>query len=761
MNAFTSPSSRLARRSICRSSALALGLFAGAGATAHAKGPQPFSTFELAALNASPVVELDRYRVTSDRERPVDATPLKLPTTLHETPRSVSVFDATRLREQNFQTPVDTFFYTPGVFPNSTAGGGYHFIARGFRMAPEDTRVDGFVGFNVGGGQTAQSLYGIDRVVVLRGPAGLLYGAASLPGGMINVITKKPQEIAATRLDVTTSTYAGGGLDAGERLTIGAELDTTGPLTADGRVLYRAIVAGDNAEHFTGDILNRTRFAAASLTFQLDTEGRYTFTPLVQAAKYRRPAGAAMVASPSTSLATNDGLTGPINEGDLSPLGVNLYSGGRDDEMFLAGFDFHGKPSDAFKFYAGHRFISFDTDIDQFTPQVTSAAQRTQLVAQNTVSRTPAKSSTNRDAHNFDVNATYEFAGSGWKNLTQAGFNGRFYNASARTATGSTAAQSPVNIYTGAVTTPLVDTLTTWSAPAIDDDFYWNAYLQNQTSLADNRWVLTLGLGYGQQHYNDDATRKGDVTPNAALVYNVTRHLALYASYSTSYSPTDPDNEDFSGRRGVFDPSTGTNYEAGLKFDLPAQRASVALAVFETRRDNVVVQDTSRGQVNANGNPYFIETEGQRARGVEASGEIELLPAWRVTGTFAWIDASYATGLYPTPVAKTPEYSWSLYNRYDFRQGALKDLGFSLGLVWQDQRMAGNAARTAATPDPLTLPSFLRVDAAVFYRLTNAIDLSLNVQNALDETYFIDGTTGANLLIGAPRTLTLRVGYRF
>ena len=692
----------------------------------------------------------------------LDSTTLKLPITLHETPRSVSVIEADRIREQNFRTPVDTFYYTPSIFPNSTASGGYHFIARGFRMSPDETRIDGFSGFYVGGGQSPQMLYGVERIVVQRGPVGLLYGATALPGGLINIITKKPSEIAATRLDFTTATYAGNGVDFGDRATFGVELDSTGPLTKDGRVLYRGILAGDNSDQYTDDVVNKTRYLNAALTFKLDPEGRHTFTPLVQFADNLRPAGAAMVISPSTSLNVNDGSFGPINTSDLSPLSVNLYEGSRSDTMLVAGFDFRSQPSDALTFNAGYRCINYETDINQWTPQVSNAAQRNQLVNSNTVSRIQAKSEAERASHNFDVNGIYEFQPTDWwKDLVQVGLNGRFYRSESRTATGPLGTpQSPIHIYTGAAA-PVTDVSTGWGATALDDDFYWNTYFQNQAAFLDEMFVLTVGLGYGQQHFNDAPTREGDLTPNAALVYNPTKQLALYASYSTSYQPADPTLENFAGQSGTFDPQTGVNYEVGVKYDLPSNRASIAAALFRTERDNVIAQDTSLGTVNTNGQPYYLQQGGQRAEGVELSGEFRLQKNWSLIGTFAWIDASYKTGLFPEPVAKTPEFSWSLFTRYEITRGPLKNLAANLGVVWQDERLAGNAARTATSPDPLILPDFYRVDFGLSYKLNRHADVALNIANVFDEKIFVDGTTGANLLMAAPRTLTLRFGYRF
>ncbi|MGC4074905.1 MAG: TonB-dependent receptor [Nibricoccus sp.] len=105
--------------------------------------------------------------------------------------------------------------------------------------------------------------------------------------------------------------------------------------------------------------------------------------------------------------------------------------------------------------------------------------------------------------------------------------------------------------------------------------------------------------------------------------------------------------------------------------------------------------------------------------------------------------------------------AWSVYRRYDFTQGALKNLGASLGVVWQDERLGGNSGRSATAPDPLMMPSFYHVDGGIFYRINSRMDVSLSIANLFDEKIFVAGTTGANLEIAAPRTLSLRVRYRF
>ena len=696
---------------------------------------------------------------------------LKLPSTLHETPRSVTVVGSERIREQDFQYVNDVLNYVPGMAVNSYRTGGYHFYARGYRMGPDDTRVDGFAGLNAGGRYSA-SLFGVEQAVILRGPAGLLYGSASSPGGFINLVTKKPEETRFTQLDFRTTGYAGNGVGLAERPSAALDVDTTGPLLPNGRILYRALFTVENQNYFTDDVLDRNRYANASLTFKLDEDGDYTLTPMVQWTRFNRPAGGGILISPSTSLSTNDGISSPINTRDLSPLDVNTSEGGGVDEIVQTGLTFNGNLAGAVRVNAAYRYLGYDTEIDQFTPVVATPAQIELLRERGLVERVESRSVTNRIYHNADVNASYEIRSSGWwRSMLQVGGQTRISSVRSATAPGFTPRpHSPIDIYTGEASAPLVSTYPELVNGQWTDTTFWNTFVQNRTALAHGRVVFTVGLGYGQNHVGRASVRKSDLMPNLALLVNVTDQLAVYGSYATSYNPSDPDAEDLLGNTATFDPTIGRNYEIGAKYDLPNRRVSMALAFFHNELDNTLVQSGPL-DLNPNGNRYFVQVGARRARGVELTTEVQPIADLRITGSVSYLDAVY-TGDGPesagTSLAipgsraeKSPRWSYSVWSRYDRTEGALKGLGGGLGIVWQDERLGSNGARTGLAPDPLLLPAFARVDASLFYRFDAHTDLSLNVENLFDELIFVNGTVGSSLEVAAPRTLSLRLGYRF
>lgn len=719
--------------------------------------------------------------VLDSAEAAVEST-LKLPVSIHETPRSLTVVGEQRIREQNFRQVSDVLNYVPGTTQNSYRNGSYHFYSRGYRMSPDDTRVDGFVGVNVGGGGFGASMFGVEEAVVLRGPAGLVYGQSGSPGGFINLVSKKPQENHFTRIDLRGGGYAGNDVSFDERPMYGIDFDSTGKVFGSDRILYRTLFTVENMNYFTRDTLDRNRYANASLTFKLDEEGLYTLTPSAQYTRYFRPYGGGIIASPSSSLSAaaerviaGDPFNAPINESDLSPLDVNLFGGRRIEETKWGGLDFRGIITEKLRVNAAYRYISFDTDINSFTPQATSAPQINQLRTQNTVSRIQAKSQTDRKYNNFNADAVYEWKNAGWwRNTTQIGFYERILDSRTTSALGSIAPQSPINIYTGATTSPLRDNLNLTFNPWMRDKV-WNGFVQNRTSLDNGRWNFTLGFNYGENKPATGATRKSGLIPNAAVVFNATPELAVYASYSTSFNPTDPTLEDEQGNRGTFDPTVGANYEVGAKYDLLNRRIGLTFALFQNQIDNALVQ-SDINRVNPNNQRFYVPAGTRRARGAEITGEFQIRQDLRVSAGASYIEAIYkgfpsnltraGASLANAPIPnswaeKTPRWTYNVYTRYDRREGYLKGFGAGFGLNRQGKRLGSNGARTFAAPDPLVLPAFTRVDTALFYRLNKFVDFAVNVENLFDEVIFVNASVGSSIEIAAPRTMTFRTTFNF
>jgi len=133
-------------------------------------------------------------------------------------PQAVQVINADLFADQGARDATDIYRNISGVSFFSYAGVTF----RGFRQDQsfyDGQRGNPFIGFSV------PQLFNIERVEVLKGPAGLFFGPGS-PGGIINYVSKTPSDKAGLRAVITGGTY--------DRIGLSAE--ATGPVDSSGLI---------------------------------------------------------------------------------------------------------------------------------------------------------------------------------------------------------------------------------------------------------------------------------------------------------------------------------------------------------------------------------------------------------------------------------------------------------------------------------------------------------------------------------------------
>jgi iron complex outermembrane receptor protein len=714
------------------------------------------------------VLQMEKFDVTGTRPKEVDSTTLKLPTTIQDTPRSVTVIDSSRIREQDFQSGSDVLLWVPGVNTNGAVQESYHFYARGFRQVANEWRVDGFQGRTVGGSYSP-NLFGVEQVSVLKGPAGLLYGTASSPGGMINLVTKKPRDIASVTVDTRLRTFAGQDSALGDRVSYEVELDATGPVTQDGRLLYRFLSSVEESALTYRGQSDRNQFYRLSFTRKLDAAGRYQLTPLVEWSTEDRATRNAVI-SPSSSRTTNDGRT-DYTTADVSPRSVNLAAGSRVDGNLTWGADLAAQYTPAWRGNTSFHFHERGYENNAWTIQTATLAQTNPADPLSWVlSRRHARAKSEFETVSFDTNTTGEYTPTDWaRTMLQFGLNGRLTDNQAYTAATSALNQSPINIYTGIAATPLVaDVPRSFALGNRTKGTVWNAYAQSQTEFW-GKAIFTAGFAYARETGKTitpagvttvNPARNSDLTPNLSLVYRLTKDLSLYTSYSTSYALADPTFEDVAGRRGTFNPTEGDSYEIGAKAALWGELVAASLSVFDTELNGVLVQ-SEVSELNPNGNRFYRQLDtGRKSRGVEAEFTVSPVHGWDTTATYAYIDAFNRNldGSRGAPAEMTPRHAVSVYSRYAFPKGALQGFSVRLGVIWQSDRWSGSAAPSATAPDPLLLKSFHRIDVGAGYRWKHW-SFALNIENLADSYFLLAGSTGVSMSPVNPRSIALRTSY--
>ena len=135
-------------------------------------------------------------------------TAMKTDTPVSETPRSVSIVTREQMDDRAAVSISDALRYTPGVQAGFYGEDNKQdwFIVRGFKQANNGLYRDGTRTYSSGFYSWQIDPFQLERTEILRGPASVLYGQTP-PGGVINVISKRPQDYSFGSVGVEYGTW--------------------------------------------------------------------------------------------------------------------------------------------------------------------------------------------------------------------------------------------------------------------------------------------------------------------------------------------------------------------------------------------------------------------------------------------------------------------------------------------------------------------------------------------------------------------------
>jgi iron complex outermembrane receptor protein len=200
----------------------------------------------------------------------------------------------------------------------------------------------------------------------------------------------------------------------------------------------------------------------------------------------------------------------------------------------------------------------------------------------------------------------------------------------------------------------------------------------------------------------------------------------------------------------AFEPERGTGYEVGIKGDFLNGRLSSTLAFYTVTKTNVATADPS----DLTGS-FSIQIGEQHARGIEFDIAGEILPGWKVIGSYAYTDAEITEdNTYPVgnALANTPQHTSSLWTTYTFQRGPLEGFGFGGGIF-------ANSKAYGDLDNSYTIPGFVRTDAALFYK-KDRLRASVNFKNLFSVRYF-EGTFLGTANPAAPFTVQGTISWEF
>jgi len=651
----------------------------------------------------------------------------KIDTPIVEVPQSMSLISRDQLEMRGVQGMTEALRYVPGTIVDNYGyePRGYEYvILRGFDALYTGNYRDGL---NQATGLYFSSFitepYNVERIEVIRGPASALFGQADA-GGIVNRISKRPDPKQRSEVEV----------QVGNMNRKQVAVDFGGALNDSESLVYRFVGVGldtENQQRYpNGDRPSiETLFVAPSLLWRISDA-----TSLTVLTDFRKgdTRGTTFYAQ------WPDGSFSGIASAD--PKHVHY----RHDQGSV-GYQFDHRFNDTWQLRQNFRFARVDMQTDEMFRNFL------------------ADSEFEPDGHTLRRLVAYTDEG-----LDQVLIDTQLY---ARFDSGAVAHNLLFGIDASRMDADLEFYLA--EAPSLDlfDPQYgqqidrptelWfgntqenrqiGAYLQDKIEF-DQRWIFTLGARYDWVRgdtFAQDGTLEAEIrdqafTGRAGLIYQFDNGLSPYVSYTQSFLPQS--GRDFDGN--PFQPSRGTQYEIGLKYQTPDGRGLYTVALFDVTKDNILTPDFV--------NDFFYRTKGERrSRGVELEANTMLGAGFSLAAQYSYLDAkvteSNDVDLGKRPI-QLPEHTASVWLDYAF-SGALEGLGLSAGV-----RYVG--ARYDDMENLFESPSYTLVDAAIHYD-RNSWRFALNSANLFDKEYFASGSIASGYYLGVRRTVIASVKYRW
>ena len=637
------------------------------------------------------------------------------PISIMDLPQSVHVVNRELLDEQKIFQYADAITYLTGVQRAYTAiagGVGNEVAMRGFNLDFNNNYLrDGFKYYGLSLSDTAD----IEQVEVVKGPASALYGTAEA-GGIVNLITKKPTDTPFVALSMTGGSYQ----------YLRPDFDVSGPMNAHKTFFYRLNGVYQNADSFRKYVNSAEYFIAPYFLWKPNASTSLAFLGEFINVNRVSDYGTVLLGDRPAPVSVSTNYTEPWNN--------------EQDRDRQAGYRF----SHAFNanWTLNNGFQVSRTNARYFEVYTTGpdAADPTQLTRLSDAFYFPTLyrySQTNllgiikTGAITHHIAIGFE---AGWVTQSSEGPGGYAPNVS--------------------VLNPIVGTdFTEASAAAALKNPYFSldyqsvyrnqsGYAQDQVDLG-RHWKAIVGFRT-ERYFQDSITQSTNthqtrtdvpVTPRAGLVYEPTTWISIYGSYIRSFIPSPPGAISAAGRQ--FSPEHDRQWEAGVKVAPGSGRMSATLAFFDIQKNNVVATDPN--------NPIFSVQNGQeRSKGMEFEFQGSPVRGLNLLTSYAFIQAQVTQSTeYPVGAGlpNAPRNSGAMWANYQAPEGMLRHFGVSAGVV-------ATTAREENFYNTALLPGYARLDVGAYYDFSKGdrqrMRLSLNIQNALDRTYYLASNAGAD-----------------
>lgn len=568
----------------------------------------------------------------------------------------------------------------------------------------------------------------IERVEVIKGPSGTLFGGTLANyGGVVNIVTKKPQENFGGIINYTTGSW---GMN---RIT--ADVNT--PLNKEKTALARFNVAAYSQDSFQDAGYNKGLFFSGSVLYKvsdkttvtLDTEFHApdkTLNAYVRNSEkltlhsmkdlevaYKRAFTSNDIGSKRTNFVTMAEVTHKFNDQWTSRTSYQRGEANENESIFLVLRYLNNnqvermiRPFDSFK-------VTTDNIQQNFTGDFKIGGLRNRLVVgidyfqQRTKYQFPYYEANGYSNVFMPYDKVNLDSSSAWDPISR----NKFMNKERKSTESDITTFRTISGYISNVLN-ITDNLLVMASLRVDSYKNDDTVINGVEISTKNGYPENKVTGYSQTQFS----------PKFGLVYEIVKdQISFFANYVNGFKNYAPSLNEV-GVLTKWDPEQGNQIETGFKVDLFHKKLLTTVSYYNINVKNRLVADP--------GGIGSIQDGNIKSQGLEIGIIANPFRGWNIVAGYGYNDNKYDDRSKDSGkrIAWTPKHVANLWTSYKIMDGAYEGLGFGAGFNFVDQTYINITNHFLA-------PSYTTVGATVFYdRKKYRIGLKMN--NALNENYW-------------------------
>jgi iron complex outermembrane receptor protein len=670
-----------------------------------------------------------------------------------DTPQSVQVIESEVIEQQQSIRLSEVLKNANGVYVGSTRGGATEsFFSRGYDMSTNNMFKNGFR-YNAGSIPEVSSL---DKVEFLKGGSALLYGNVA-PGGILNLVTKTPSFKRGGEVSMQMGSYA----------YYKPTIDFYGPLNK--HIAYRITGSYENSESFRDVVKNERLYINPSLLFNISDKTQITVQGDYLKAYWTPDFGTGVIAKEILDVPSRNYYGALWSNGETKSASASV----------LLNHSFNNN----WKLNFNSSFQSYDreskgTERMQILPATLPYGTWSRPLGQNkNIEKIVGDQLSLQGNFNTGSIKHQLFAGADWENSFATAYTYVFAPANYDT----------VNIFTFDPATQRIDEPNSKNTRIVyTDTNRFGIYAQDLISFTEQIKVLA-GIRWSWQEAQADThdltkspktitegSKKLDnaFSPKIGLVYQPTKDMSVFASYSNSFTPNTGTTVDLEPIK----PSIIDQYEVGVKKDFWRGVLSTNVTVYQITNSNLAQTAEFKADGSNNTDTNIKTLSGEtKSKGIEVDITARPVDGLSIVAGYSYNDMRYSktSGLNGSFIegdrlVRTPSNTANLSFFYTLPSGILK--GMSFGAIgnyigdrfggWNDQIVINSTTNVQTINDrDIPLKGYTTIDLSAGYTWKK-ISILCKLSNIADElNYTVHENYSVNPI--APRQFMTSLKYKF